>query len=148
MLSDYFGGIKVKILEFMPRWAPIPEQISLRSKSPENRDVQARLGENIVIGKKILDCSSKFRVVLGPLTLYDYRRFLPDGTDVQALYRLIRFYAPTQFDFDVELQLRKEEVPPLQLGNELAQLRRTSWLGIPQKDVSVVVAHNGFRNSE
>lgn len=134
LISDYFDGIEVNILEFMPRWVDIPEQICLGPKT--------RLGENVVIGKKILDCSSKFRVVLGPLSLDDYRRFLPDGTDVQALYRLIRFYTPAQLDFDVELRLKKEEVPPLQLGNELAQLGRISWLGEPQEDVAIVIAPN------
>ncbi|MFQ6044299.1 MAG: type VI secretion system baseplate subunit TssG, partial [Candidatus Poribacteria bacterium] len=129
LLSDYLGGIEVDIQEFMPRWATIPERVRLGSKSevpalrhPENRDIQAKLGENVVIGKKILDCSSKFRVALGPLNLKDYRSFLPDGANSQALYRLIRFYAPAQLDFDVELRLKKEEVPEFKLGNELAQL--------------------------
>lgn len=142
LLSDYLGGIEVTILEFMPRWVSIPEQISLGSKSPDNRDVQAKLGENIVIGKNILDHSSKFRVVLGPLNLDDYRRFLPDGADVQALYRLIRFYTPAQLDFDVELRLKKEEAPKFKLGSELAQLGRTSWLGEPQEDVPIVIVPN------
>jgi type VI secretion system protein ImpH len=139
LISDYFGGIEVNILEFMPRWVAIPEQISLGIRNSEFRS--ARLGENVVIGKKILDCSSKFRVALGPLSLKEYLRFLPDGVDTQALYRLIRFYATEQLDFDVELRLKTKEVPPLQLGSELAQLGRTIWLGEPQGDVvSVVVA--------
>jgi predicted component of type VI protein secretion system len=70
------------------------------------------------------------------------------GDDSQALNRLIRLYAPDQLDFDVELRLKKDELPPLQLGNELAQLGRISWLGTPQEDVSVVVAPNEIRNSE
>lgn len=141
LLSNYFAGIKrntdlrsedvkVSILEFIPRWVTIPEPIHLGSKG---RKTQAQLSENVVIGKKILDCSSKFRVALGPLSLNDYRRFLPDGADALALCRLIRFYAPAQLDFDVELRLRKEEVPPLQLGSELAQLGRSSWLGKPRE---------------
>jgi type VI secretion system protein ImpH len=138
LLSDYLGGIEVNILEFMPRWVNISERICLGSKE---EGVKMRLGENVVIGEKILDCSSKFRVALGPLSLKEYLRFLPDGVDTQALYRLIRFYATEQLDFDVELRLKTKEVPPLQLGSELAQLGRTIWLGEPQGDVvSVVVA--------
>jgi len=33
------------------------------------------------------------------------------------------------------LMLAREEVPPLQLGTELAQLGWTSWLGRPHEDM-------------
>jgi len=138
LISDYFGGIGVKIIEFMPRWVPIPDQYRPRLGNGSG-GVRARLGENVTIGGKIRDLNGKFRIVLALMNLELYREFLPGGTHSQELYRLVRFYAPDQLSFDVELLLKNEEAPPLQLGASPAQLGWTSWLGKPHEDeVSIV----------
>jgi type VI secretion system protein ImpH len=134
LLSDYFGGIDAEIIEFMPRWVTIPEQYRARLG-----DAETRLGGNVTIGKRIRDFNGKFRVALGPLKLSTFRKFLPGGTDSHRLQRLVRFYVPDQFSFDVELLLRREDVPPLQLGSELAQLGWTSWLGKPHENIVSIV---------
>jgi len=134
LLSEYFGGINVEVIEFMPRWVRVPEQYKTRLGTKA-----ARFGESVTVGKRIRDFGGKFRVVLGPLKLEAFRRFLPSGVDSQELRRLVRFYAPDQLSFDVELLLRKEEVPPLKLGSDLAQLGWTSWLGKPRKDIVSIV---------
>ena len=138
MLSDYFGGMGAEIIEFMPRWVTIPGQY--RARLGMGRDgMQACLGKNFTIGEKIRDLTGKFRVVLAPLKLEAFRRFLPGGIDSQKLYRLVRFYAPDQMSFDVELLLEKEEVPPLQLGAGSAQIGWTTWLNKPKDDLASVV---------
>lgn len=143
ILSDYFGGIGAEIIEFMPRWVVISKQY--RACLGIGSDgIQARLGENLTVGEKIKDLAGKFRVVLEPLKLDIFRRFLPGGTDYQKLYRLVRFYAPDQLSFDVELLLEKGEVPPLQLGAKSAQLGWTTWLGKPDEEpISVVFSARG-----
>jgi len=134
LLSDYFGGIDVKIIEFMPRWVPIPD--SYRARLGRGQvGMQAQLGENMSIGNKIRDFSGKFRIVLTPKDFEGFRKFLPGGDDSRDLYRLVRLYVLEQLSFDVELMLAREEVPPLQLGTELAQLGWTSWLGRPHEDM-------------
>lgn len=144
LLSDYFGGIGVKIIEFMPRWVPIPEQYRPCLGNGRN-GVRACLGENVTIGGKIRDLNGKFRIVLALMNLESFREFLPGGTHSQELYKLVRFYAPDQLSFDVELLLKKEEVPTMQLGENLAQLGWTSWLGKPDEDeVSVVFSFDNM----
>ncbi len=145
MLSDYFDGMDVKIVEFMPRWVPVPEQYRARLGTGHG-GMEVRLGESFTIGENIRDLGGKFRVVLAPLKLEAFRRFLPGGADSQKLYKLVRFYAPDQLSFDVELLLEKEEVPPFQLGSDLVQLGWTSWLDKPKEDI-VSVAFS-FRQAE
>lgn len=138
LLFDYFDGIGVRIIEFMPRWVAVPERYRPRL-GIDHSGTKACLSENVIIGGKVRDFSGKFRVALGPLNLEKFLRFIPGGADSQEFYRLVRFYAPDQLSFDVELLLRKEEVPPLQLGTGLAQLGWTSWLGKPRENVVSIV---------
>jgi type VI secretion system protein ImpH len=128
----------VKIVEFIPHWVDIDKRyrISLQSK---HDSPPPKLGENVTIGGKICDYSGKFRVVLGPLNLEAFRSFLPGGTNAEALHSLVQFYAPDFLDFDVELVLRKEDVPELKLGEKQAPLGQICWLGRPSSDVSVVL---------
>lgn len=145
MLSDYFDGMEVEIAEFMPRWVAVPEQYRACLGTSRGGS-QVRLGETFTIGEKIRDLAGKFRVVLAPLKLEAFCKFLPGGTDSQRLYKLVRFYAPDQLSFDVELLLQKEEIPPFELGANLVQLGWTSWLGKPQEDI-VSIAFS-FRQAE
>ena len=138
LLSGYFDGIDTKIIEFMPRWVTIPDEYRA-CLGAEGGGVPLRLGETFTIGDRIRDFSGKFRVVLAPLKLEAFQRFLPGGIDSQKLRQLVKLYAPDQLSFDVELLLSKDEVPPLQLGTGLAQLGWTSWLGKPKEDVVSIV---------
>lgn len=138
MLSSYFGGISVKVMEFMPRWVNFPRESQPRLGT-EHNGVKARLDENVTIGEGVLDLSSKFRIALGPLSLEVFRRFLPGETDFQVLYHLVGLYSPGQLLFDLKLLISKEEAPPLQLGSESEQLGLTSWLDKPVENVTSVV---------
>lgn len=92
-LLKNFWGIPVTILECVPRWVNIPEQARPRLGSKQE-GIQPRLGTNVTVGEKILDFTGKFRVVLGPLSLEAFRRFLPGKNNAGVLRRLVRFYAP------------------------------------------------------
>jgi predicted component of type VI protein secretion system len=144
LLADYFDGIPVEILEFTPRQVELPERPCLGSDADVQiwaaKAVRAKLGDNVVLGEKLLDYAGKFRVALGPLTLEMYRTFLPGGANEKAVYALTQFYAPDRLDFDVELKIKAEDIPtPLQLGGELAQLSRTAWLGRPKGQADSVL---------
>jgi len=159
MISDYFGGIDVKIIGFMPRWVAIAEQYKVRLIT-RGSGVRARLGENVTIGSKIRDFNGKFRLVLGPLRLGVFRGFLPSESNrpYKELYRLVRLYTPDLLTFDIEMLIRREDVPSLRLlrkgevpdlsqEDAPAQLGWTSWLGKPREDVVSIAfsfdRHNG-----
>ena len=65
---------------------------------------------------------SRIRVRLGPLTRQEFDRLIPqekglgarngDEDRLTSIIELVRFYVGADKDFDIQLVLKKEEVPP------------------------------------
>ena len=86
-----------------------------------------------------------FRVQLGPLDRQAFDRFMPGGDDLVRLGQLVRTYAGPEFDFDVQLILRRQDVPQSQLGGD-SRLGWNSWMisDAPQHDADdAVFLHDG-----
>jgi type VI secretion system protein ImpH len=123
VLANYFG-VPVQIEEFVGHWLPIaPEQRSRLGGGGFNR-----LGEDTVLGERTWHAQSRFRVLIGPLSLRDYERFLPRGRSSRALHDLIRLYVGMEHSWEVKLVLKKQEVPLAWLGNSV-WVGWSSWLG-------------------
>jgi type VI secretion system protein ImpH len=93
--------------------------------------VNTRLGEDLYLGDEITLVQSKFRVRLGPLTRNAYEGFLPGRHGFRSLMNLVRFGAGDEFDFELQLALRPEDVAPLRVGEPedgSPRLGWTSWL--------------------
>ena len=69
----------------------------------------------------------RFRVVVGPVGLDAFRTLLPDGPAHAPLADLARLYCGPEFDFDFELRLKSEEIPPPRTGGPDARLGYTTW---------------------
>jgi type VI secretion system protein ImpH len=127
LLRDYFGH-PTSVLSFAGQWLRLePEQRSRMGRTGAFNE----LGKDIVVGRKVWDLQSKFRVRIGPLTFDQFRDFLPGGAACDRLMELVRFYARAEFAFDVQPVLKAEDVPDCQLSGNLskaAQLGRYSWL--------------------
>jgi type VI secretion system protein ImpH len=127
LLRDYFG-LPVFVLSFSGQWLRLePEQ---RSRMGRSGAFNA-LGRDVVVGRRVWDVQSKFRVRIGPLTFEQFRALLPGGTASERLMHLVRFYARAELDFDVQLILKAEEVPWCQMSRDpasAAQLGRYAWL--------------------
>jgi type VI secretion system protein ImpH len=90
----------------------------------------ALLGRRAVLGGSVWDVQHKFRIVIGPLRLDRYRRFLPGGGDLARLQALVRSWVGLEFQWDLKLVLLRHEVPRFQLGNASGMgLGHASWLG-------------------
>jgi type VI secretion system protein ImpH len=125
LLTDYFD-VPVAVEQFIGSWYAIDEDAQCRL-SDTGSDSE-RLGFGTVVGDEIWDQQSGVRIRLGPLSLNQYLAFLPDGAAHQPLCALIRFFAGNEFDFEVQLVLRKEQVPPCELGGEGPTAPRLGWL--------------------
>jgi len=117
IVADQFG-VPVNANQFSPQWLDIDEG-SLTHLGAANSE----LGLNAIVGFRILDFQSKFRLRLGPLSYEQFLDFLPNGTAFPPATKLIRFLAGIEFDFDLQLVLKAIEVPACQL--------RTQGLGGP-----------------
>jgi type VI secretion system protein ImpH len=123
VLSRFFG-LPVEIEQWVGHWMRLPAQSLTRLGA---RDGSSALGVSTVLGARVWDCQHKFRVVIGPLRMADYERFLPDGESLRRLVDWVRNYARDGLDWDVNLQLRKDDVPRLKLGRH-TRLGYTTWL--------------------
>ena len=128
LLVDYFGR-PARVVSFVGRWLRLrpEEQTRLGRGGSFNR-----LGRDAVAGAKVWDVQSQFRVRVGPLSLADFREFLPGGGGCARLMDLVRLYSRGELEYDVQLVLRKEEVPACRIGGgpDAARLGRTSWLKV------------------
>ncbi len=124
ILEDYFQT-PAAIREFCPAWVTLPEECRLRLGDPQGIGI---LGETATIGARVWDCQHKFRVVFGPMSLPDYIRMIPSGDALEHLTAVIRNYAGDGLDWDLNLVLKRDEVPPAKLGG-FGELGWTTWIG-------------------
>ncbi|HEX4325861.1 MAG TPA: type VI secretion system baseplate subunit TssG [Burkholderiales bacterium] len=125
ILGDYFR-VPAKVLPFQGRWLRVP-----KSQCSELGRANCALGDGALLGQGVWDQQSKFRVVLGALSYKRFLDFLPNGRGFAALGRLGNFYAGPDLDFDVQLVVKRQEVPQTMLGGlgtEAAHLGWNTWI--------------------
>lgn len=122
IIADYMQ-MPVKIEQFVGHWLDLsPENMTRLGDSP----ITGALGVTAVIGSRVWDCQHKFRIIIGPIPYQDYRRLLPGSDSLKRLVALVRNYQDDSLSWDLQLILKKEEVPPLQLGQS-GELGWTTW---------------------
>ena len=85
-----------------------------------------------MIGSRVWDRQSKFRIRLGPMRCATFHRFLPpdDAGEtgwLAVLQSFARSYAGLERDFDVQLVLGAAEVPALRLSQGATTDPRLGW---------------------
>lgn len=126
ILEDCFAT-KVEVIPFRGKWEDLDSSDWSRLGATRGRN--QRLGDGAVLGRRVWNATAAFEVRLGPLTLAQFRSFLPEGHAYIALVSAIRFYAHEELGFRVRLTLAAAEVPPLRLGKRSsAYLGYTTWI--------------------
>lgn len=128
ILGDYFR-VPVRIEEFTPHWMSLPADSLTRLGHGE----VAELGGTAVIGSRVWDLQSRFRIVIGPLTLAQYERFLPTGSSFRRLVDWVLNYAGMALAWDCRLILNRSETPRIVLGST-GRLGWTTWIGTRGQD--------------
>lgn len=133
VLQSYFG-VPVQVERWVGHWMTIEATEQTRLGQPR-RAAQAAsrmLGAGAVLGSKVWDRQHRIRIHLGPLSLTQYRSFLPTGDARAVLQRWMQQLLGDELAWDAELILKKEQVPPTRLGapgEEAPRLGWLSWLG-------------------
>jgi type VI secretion system protein ImpH len=95
----------------------------------------SRLSQSLVLGNSVRDRGGKFRVHIRELSWERFHDFLPIGGNYQALCALVRFTLRDPLNYDIRLELRREEIRDLRIGaDNPCRLGWTSWLGREQAD--------------
>jgi len=132
MLRDFFG-YPTRVLQFQGRWLAVPAEGQTRLG--ENTET-CTLGVNAIAGDRVWDVESKVRLRLGPLRYGQFLGLMPDptastGKAIFLLGHLTCFYLGPHLDWEVQLVLRRDEVPACQLTDDApgARLGWNTWLG-------------------
>jgi type VI secretion system protein ImpH len=125
IVEGYFG-LPAHVDQFVLGWLELPpdQRTALRSDGAPS----GVLGQGTLVGGRVRDVQSRFRIALGPMDLDRYHDFLPGGASLARLVDWVRNYVGFEFDWEVQLVLARDEVPGIRLGRE-GRLGWTAWLG-------------------
>ncbi len=124
MLQE-FTGLPVTVEQFCKRWVPLPVHEQSQLGQPRG----LLLGQNVTAGSAVEDFSSRFRIVLGPVGYADYLALTPGSKRLAEIFAATRLFVGSGFNFDVQVILRKEDIPFCRLGQDEAPARLgwNSW---------------------
>ena len=121
VLSDYFSS-KAKVRQFHGQWLDL--EPSDYTRLGEKNSV---LGESAIAGTRVWEQQSKFRVRLGPLDFQKFQAFLPTGSAYEPLRSIVKFLIGFEFDYDVQLLLKKQQVPSSILTTRAQRRPMLGW---------------------
>jgi len=124
-ILEGFFKLPARVEQFALGWLELPrdQQTVLGEARPGST-----LGSGIVVGTRVRDAQSRFRIVLGPMDLDRYHDFLPGERSLTRLVDWVHNYVAFEFDWEAQLVLARDEVPGIRLGRE-GRLGWTTWLG-------------------
>jgi type VI secretion system protein ImpH len=127
LLADYFAA-DVQVVQFQGRWITLaPAERTAMPSATLPRGRNCCLGQDAIIGARVWNLPTKFRIRIGPLPYARFQKFLP-GTDGHCrLSDLVRIYVGPELSFDIQVVLRREDVPCGNLQGHRAQAFRLGW---------------------
>lgn len=129
-LLEHFFRIPVRVLEFVAEWMRLPAGAHLRLGGSEE---VACLGRTAVLGSYVWGAQQRFRLRIGPLSLERFNGFLPGGQTLKQLVAAVKTYVGDDKAWDVQLVLRRDEVPVTRLG-QTGRIGLSTWMGEPHRD--------------
>lgn len=125
MLADFLAPFDVAVRQFDGRWVTL-QPADLNSIGQRC----SGLGTDLTVGAQVFDLSGAFQISVGQLTWAEFLEFLPDGDCYAQVCALTSLYCSDPLSFRVELRLKANEVPALQLGAGPAgaRLGYTTWV--------------------
>lgn len=123
VLKAYFG-VPARLEKWVGHWM----QMSAGDVTYLGRGGMTGLGGGALLGTKVWDRQHRVRLHLGPLSMAQYRLFLPSGSAWPVLQLWMQQLLGDELYWDVVLVLRKDEVPAMRLGAD-SRIGWTSWVG-------------------
>jgi type VI secretion system protein ImpH len=140
VVSDYFG-VPANVVQFPGEWLNLGDNVTALGAA------NSQLGMSTIAGSRVWSDQSKFRMRIGPMALKEFSRFVPVGTAYKPVTEIVRFLSGLEFEFDVQLVLKRDEVPFSILASDdnAPRLGWTSWLktsDFPNDDDQVILRSN------
>jgi type VI secretion system protein ImpH len=125
VLWDYFD-VPVEIEQLVGAWHTLED--NNQCKFDKANTYSEQVGQGAIVGDEIWDQQSGVRIRLGPLTLKQYLDFLPTGTAYEPLQAILRFFSGWEIDYEVQLVLKRKQVPGCVLGDESDEAPMLGWV--------------------
>ena len=129
IVADYFA-VPVEVQQFVGAWYSLSRDNQCCFE--DGNTISEQLGLGAVVGDEIWTQQSGVRLRLGPLSLRQYVDFLPEGSAYEPLRAITRFFAGDEIDFEVQLVLKRDEVPACELADLLSMREKVApqlgWL--------------------
>ncbi|MFC5438036.1 type VI secretion system baseplate subunit TssG [Rhodanobacter umsongensis] len=132
-LLERFFRIPVGIVEFVAEWMRLPPTSHLRLGGSAE---VAALGLTAVTGEYVWGSQQRFRLRLGPLSRAEFNNFLPGGKALSQLVAAVKTYVGEEKAWDVQLVLKRNDVPATRLGQN-GRMGLTTWMGQPKQSADV-----------
>jgi len=126
---ESFFSISVRVIEFFAEWMRLPTDAHLHMSGGE----MSCLGRTAVMGEYVRGAQHRFRLRLGPLSRAQFNHFLPGGEALKQLVAAVKTYVGEESAWDVQLVLKKEDVPLMHMGNS-GRMGLSTWLGHFRED--------------
>lgn len=121
ILGDFLT-LPVRVVQYVGHWLVLQEEDHSRLARGG-----VALGQSALLGARVWSHQHKFRIVIGAMALGRYRALLPGSISLRQVAAWVRSYCGDVLACEVQLILRREEVPAMRLGSGM-QLGRDSWL--------------------
>jgi type VI secretion system protein ImpH len=141
----YFSGARAQVDQFIERVIALDPEDQTRVGF-----ANSELGVSAVCGGYVKENQTRFRVNLGPMGFGQFAHFLPSGSELSRIFWLVRYMVGMEYEFEIRLYLKREEVPLCTVGlGGLASPRLgwTTWLKTPGV-VSPRDPHVTFREAD
>jgi type VI secretion system protein ImpH len=126
IIGDYFD-VAAEVEQFVGSWREI--DTSDQSAFRDEDDPAEMLGIGTMVGDAVWERQSRVRVRIGPLPRSRYQDFLPTGVAYKPLKALLRFFTNENFAVEVQLVLKREDVPVCRLDTDAGiQLGWVTWM--------------------
>jgi type VI secretion system protein ImpH len=122
ILRGYFD-VPVAVEEHVAAWIELDPGSQIRIGSH-----RSQLGGEQLLGTRVRDAQSRFRLILGPMPWSRYRDFLPGAPASLQLRDWVRQYVGFEYAWDVSLLLEPGTAPSIHLDG-LGRVGYGSWLG-------------------
>jgi type VI secretion system protein ImpH len=120
MLDDYLH-CPVTVKQNIPCWIELEETASLGG--------ELKLGDNAMLGNRLMDVNSKILLRIGPLSSHDAAELLPGRPAAATLAHMIREYLDPALQYDVEMLILPDTGYESVLGGNPSILGWTACLG-------------------
>jgi type VI secretion system protein ImpH len=123
ILTEYFG-VHAEVEQFVGQWMEIP----VENRCELGRSSEAgSLGVDLLLGTQTYDYQQRIRVRLGPMSLEDYLRFMPNRPSVRRLGAWVHTFCGIEVEWDIRIAIFADQVPRPQLGI-IGELGWSVWL--------------------